>query len=274
MRHFLYRMHPLTIREIVEPQNLDSEYAEMPVPIPEEQWTTLIRFGGFPEPFMRNDFRFYNRWKKLRLEALFNEDLRDLTHITDIGRMKVLAQRVAASCGGMLNYAHLANDIQVSVDTIRRWLDILESVFYSFRIKPYSHNIARSLLREPKVYLWDWSMAPETGSRNENIVAAHLLKHVHFLTDTGFGDYDLFYLRDKNKREVDFVVTKDNSPWLLVEVKTDGTTCSPHLLYFKEITKAPFAFQVSFSLPYVEKNCFSKNDPVIVPARTFLSQLA
>lgn len=99
-------------------------------------------------------------------------------------------------------------------------------------------------------------------------------KAVHYWTDQGLGDYGLYYLRDKEKREVDFLVSKDGKPWFIVEVKTSGNGgLSKPLFYYQELTKAPHAFQVVFNMNYVEGDCFASTRPIIVPAKTFLSQL-
>jgi predicted AAA+ superfamily ATPase len=89
----------------------------------------------------------------------------------------------------------------------------------------------------------------------------------------GLGQFDLYYLRDKQKREVDFLVTRNREPWMLVEVKASDTTLSPSLKYMQDALKAKYAFQVVLELPYVNKSCFDIHTPVVVPARTFLSQL-
>lgn len=271
-RYFLYRMHPLSVREIISPGLKDTEISS-PRKIKEPDFNNLLIFGGYPETFLRANKRFYNKWRKLRLEQLFNEDLRDLSRITDIGRIKVLAEKLALSAGSSLNYSHLSNDLQVSVDTIRRWLEALESIYYCFRLRPYSKNITRSLLKEPKIYLWDWSHLADKGKRNENFIASHLLKAVHYYNDIGMGNFQLCYLRDKSHREVDFLVIRDNIPWFLVEVKTGDQAISESLKYYKKLTKAPHAFQATFNMPFVNKNCFNEFEPVKVPVKTLLSQL-
>jgi predicted AAA+ superfamily ATPase len=159
------------------------------------------------------------------------------------------------------------------VDTIRRWVEVLKSFYYCFSLQPWSKNIARSLLKEPKLYLWDWSLIEDEGHRHENLVASHLLKAIHFWTDQGLGDFGLHYLRTKDQHEVDFLVTKDKEPWFLVEVKTKAKGLSSALFRFQEETKAPHAFQLAFDLPFVAKNCFEEKGPILVPAQTFLSQL-
>ena len=121
--------------------------------------------------------------------------------------------------------------------------------------------------------LRDWSGLADDGARAETFVACHLLKAVEGWSDLGFGDFELRYLRDKQKREVDFLVVKDRKPWFLVEVKRSETSLSPSLAYFQRQTKATYAFQVVISLGYQPVDCFKVHRPVVVPAKTFLSQL-
>ncbi|MFH1996740.1 MAG: hypothetical protein ABIJ27_07115, partial [Candidatus Omnitrophota bacterium] len=88
------------------------------------------------------------------------------------------------------------------------------------------------------------------------------------------GQYALWFIRDKEKREVDFLVSRDNRPWFLVEVKlSPKDRISKNLVYFQRKIKAKHAFQVIFNMEYVPKNCFKYTEPIIVPAQTFLSQL-
>jgi uncharacterized protein len=127
------------------------------------------------------------------------------------------------------------------------------------------------LLKEPKIYLWDWSLVEDIGARKENFIASHLFKAVQFWNDRGFGEYQLHFLRDKEKREVDFLVVKNKKPWFLVEAKSSENSGIPKsLFYFQSLTKAPHALQVVFDMEDREGNCFSSKDPILVPAKTFL----
>ena len=153
-------------------------------------------------------------------------------------------------------------------------LGLLETLYYCFIVRPWFRNIPKSLRKQPKVYLWDWSIIEDPGARIENFLASQLLKAVHYWTDIGLGDYELYFIRDKVKREVDFLVTQNSTPWFLVEVKSSGKRgLNPNLDYFHELLKTDHAFQVALDLDYVERDCFSVNQPVRVPAETFLSQL-
>jgi hypothetical protein len=113
----------------------------------------------------------------------------------------------------------------------------------------------------------------DDGARAETLVACHLLKAVDTWTDLGIADFELRYLRDKAKREVDFLVVRDRKPWLLVEVKLSDTRLSAALRHFQDQISAPHAVQVVMELAHEPVDPFSAGHPVVVPARSFLSQL-
>lgn len=272
-RYFSFSLHPLSVAELTNSQTLD-ECLKMPSPVDKEQWQSLLLFGGFPEPFLRNEKRFYNRWRALRSQQLFREDVRDLTRVQEVGQLEHLAQLLSEQSGQLTSYSSLAKSVRVSQDTIRRWISILESLYWCFTIRPWHKNVSRSLRKEPKYYLWDWSQLKDPGAQAENLIASALLKAVMSWEEAGLGQFSLHFLRNKDKREVDFIVVRDAEPWFLVEVKSSAKApLSSSLSYFQQQTGAPHAFQVAMDMPYIERNCFEHNTPIIVPAQTFLSQL-
>ena len=272
-RYFLYRMHPVSVGELVR-DTIGEEPVQPPERIDHNSFSDLLRFGGYPEPFLRADTRFYNRWRRLRTELLFREDLRDLTRIQEAGQVEVLGQLTADRAGQLVNYSNLAADVNAAVDTVRRWMTTLEALYFCFTIRPWRTNVSKSLRKQPKVFLWDWSSVAADGARRENFIAAHLLKAVHWWTDIGLGDFGLYYVRDKAKREVDFLVTRDGVPWFLAEVKsTVGRALSPALGYFQRQIGASHAFQIAMDAEYVDVDCFMQTRPIEVPALTLLSQL-
>ena len=272
-RYFNYRLHPLSVNELLNRPVPASEIMP-PGKISDADFEDLLIWGGFPEPFLKKDQRFFNRWSRLREQQLLREDIRDLTNVQELGQMEMLAVLLKSQIGQLTSYTSLAKKVRVSVDTIRRWITILESLYYCYSIRPWTNNVSRSLLKEPKYYLWDWTQCSDIGARNENFIASHLLKAVHFWTDQGMGSYDLHFLRDKDKREVDFLVSRDGKPWFMVEVKsTPKGRISPNLEVFRKQLSVENIFQVTMEGDYVEKDVFQIKQPVIVPAKTFLSQL-
>jgi predicted AAA+ superfamily ATPase len=273
-RYFPYHLHPISVAEMFNTKVRTTEFSKNSQKISDEDFNALFRFGGFPEPLIKRKDSFSLRWQKLRKQQLFSEDLRDLTKIQDIDQMEILAELLLAQAGQLTSYTSLANKVNVSIDTIRRWIKTLKAFYYCFSIQPWTKNITRSLLKEPKIYLWDWSLIEDHVARVENFIASHMYKAVHFWSDLGLGEYKLHFLRDKEKREVDFLIVKNKKPWMLVEVKSsDDHGLSKSLFYYKEKTQAQYALQVVFDMKYQKGNCFSSNDPIIVPAKTFLSQL-
>jgi len=121
----------------------------------------------------------------------------------------------------------------------------------------------------PKAYLWDSSLVPERAARFENLVALHLLKLCHWLEDHDGHATELWYLRDRTGREVDFLVTVARKPWFAVEAKLSETRIAPSLAYFRDRLRIPWVFQVVFD---AERD-FEEAGVRCIPARTFLAAL-
>jgi predicted AAA+ superfamily ATPase len=235
-RYFLFRMHPFTLGELTgsaapSPDDALAAIFQHGKPASEASagvLDTMLRFGGFPEPFLGQDERKARLWRRNRIDTIIREDVRDLTRIPELGRIEMLAALIPERVGSPFSMAALREDLEVSFDTVRRWTSLLKDLYYLYEVKPFYAGIARSLRKEGKVYLWDFSEVDEPGPRFENLVANHLLKACHFWTDTGEGAFELFYIRNKEKQELDFLIVRDRKPWLPVEVKLSDTGLSPH----------------------------------------------
>ena len=249
-RYFLYRVHPLSAGEIANPEIDTESLFRTPADISQDMIESLLALGGYPEPFLSGTRKFRTRWQRMRLEQLFSEDLRDLSRVQDVRQIQRLAEMLSTRVSGGINVAALASDLGASQPTVSNWLSLLESVFFSFEVRPWYRNVASSIRKQPKIYLWDWSQVADEGARKENFVASHLLKAVHWWTDCGLGDFELCYIRDKMQREVDFLVVKDGEPFMLVECKSSfNQPLSPALLHFKDTLNAPLAWQLAFDRP-------------------------
>ncbi len=228
-RYHYYRMHPFSLAELKYEKGALAH---------------LIKFGGFPAPFLSQSERDLRRWQLERLNRIVRDDIRDLENVRELSLIERLAEALPDRVGSPLSLNSLARDLEVDFKTVRSWLHILDSLYYSYRISPFGSPKIRAVKKEQKLYLWDWSNIKEPGPRFENLVASHLLKYCHFLEDTEGHKMELQFLRDIDKREIDFVVTKDRKPIFAVECKTGEKNLSPHLLYFKKRTKIPKFYQV------------------------------
>ena len=128
---------------------------------------------------------------------------------------------------------------------VTHWMDVLEPMYHVFRVRPFAGPRSRLLEKMPKAYLWDSSLVPARAARFENLVASHLLKLCHFLEDPEGHPTELRYLRDREGREVDFLVMVGRKPWFAVEAKLSETRVDPSLVFFKDRLGVPWAYQVT-----------------------------
>ena len=272
-RYFPYRIHPLSVGELADGRlDLEQLHRE-PRRVERRTVDDLLRFGGFPEPFLSGSDRFCNRWRNARRDLVFHEDLRDLSRVQDIRGVRALADLLASCVTGGINYSNLAVDLQVTPDTVKSWIGLLESVYEVYTVRPWFRNVANTIRKQPKVYFWDWSSVKAGGMRNENFIASHLLKSVQWWTDSGLGEFGLHYVRDKQQREVDFLIARDGEPYMLVECKTSlDEALSPSLSHFQKMLKAPYAVQVAVEAESAGVNPLEyEGCPIKVSAADFLA---
>ncbi|MCD6539973.1 MAG: ATP-binding protein [Candidatus Omnitrophica bacterium] len=249
-RYRFLRLHPLSLREIVGFLKSDIE-PFTPLSFPkkiddkiQKVFNRLLKFGGFPEVYLKNDEVFLRRWHNERIERIIREDIREIETIRDISMLEVLVELLPERVGSILSLNSLREELEVSFKSVKLWMDILERFYYHFRLYPYQTKKIKALKKEPKLYFWDWSEIQKESARFENMIASHLLKFVHFLYDVYGWRAELFYLRDVEKREVDFLIVIDKKVWFAVEVKLSSSDLSKNLKYFAQKLKIPFLYQV------------------------------
>jgi uncharacterized protein len=195
--------------------------------------------------------------------------VQDLEPVNDVRALILLVDLLRERVGSPVSAASLARDLQVSPHTVKRWLGILEAMYVVFRVTPWHRNIARAVLKEPKIYFYDTgAVRGDEGALLENAVAVSLLKHLLFREDTHGIATALHYLRDKQKREVDFVLVEERTPRLLVEVKTSAEAATPAIKHFAHRTGVK-AVQIVRTL----KRPLSDAGVNLQPASDFLADL-
>ena len=272
-RYYYYRLHPFSVAEILEVNNDLKILKKLNFPETNKNiskiFTDLFMFGGFPEPFLKKDKKTLRRFHNERLDRLVKEDIRDIEALRDLSSLQILVDILPDKVGSILSLNSLREDLQVTHKTISFWMDVLEKFYYHFRIYPFATTKIKSLRKQPKMYLWDWSQIEDEGAKLENMVASHLLKMVHFLHDSEGYKTELHFLRDTQGRETDFLITINKKPWLAIEVKLSDRNVSKHLKYFTKKLNIPFVYQV-----VKESNIdFWQNDIRVISAEKFLSGL-
>ena len=272
-RYHSYCLHPFSLGELLGRQADYLPFGKLVFSDKRKECAqlleTLLKFGGFPEMFSRQSERALRRWHNERLDRLVKEDIRDIENLRDISALQILVELLPNKVGSLFSLNSLREDLKVTHKTISLWVEILERFYYHFRIYPFQNSRIKSLRKEPKIYLWDWSDIKDEAVRFENMAASHLLKFCDYLLDVEGYKARLYYLRDKEQREVDFIVTIEDKPWFCVEVKTSLRDISHSLRYFANRIKIPFVFEVVRQ----EDVDFIKDNIRVISASKFLSAL-
>jgi predicted AAA+ superfamily ATPase len=220
-RYFRHRLLPFSLAELKqahEPFSIDK----------------LMERGGFPEPYFAIDSVEADRWRMQYTNSILSSDIFEIEDIHNMKSMRLVFDLLRTRVGSSVSYQSLAQDIAVSPTTIKKYIQILEALFVVFTVTPYSKNIARSLLKEPKIYFFDTALVQgDEGAKFENLVATSLLKHTYGKTDTTGQEYALHYLRTKEGHEVDFAITRQDTVETIIEAKLSDANISKSLIMFQ-----------------------------------------
>ena len=245
-RYLNFRLHPLTYGELASNKQLHPDewlkknFTTKAHPSEPAIIDRLMLTSGFPEPYYAESKNVTNIWRQSRHEKIIREDLRDLSRLPELSKVEMLASLLPEKVGSPLSVQSLREDLEVAHDTVRRWLNYLEELYYFFEIKPWGKSIPRTLKKEGKLYLYDWTEITDEAIKFENLVACQLIKACHYWTDTGEGLFDLHYIRNKEKQEIDFLISKNKKPWLTIECKYSDVKIDHKIVdKFMTYTKCP-----------------------------------
>ena len=233
---FSFRLHPLDLKEIHQMNKKANS---------ERTLTRLLEVGGFPEPYFKGTKQFYNRWQKTHTEAILKEDMLELDKYRRISQLETLLELLKSCVGQTVQYERFSKILQCDGKTVKKMLDLLEGFYFIFKVSPYYKNISKSIRKQPKYYFHDIAQVQDKGARFENLIACALLKNNHFKEDCYGENRNLYYLRNKDKKEIDFLLTKNNKPFQMVEAKWKDDKLSPHFdLFAKDISTSVEKIQV------------------------------
>jgi predicted AAA+ superfamily ATPase len=245
-RYLLFHLFPFTLAELGNRRRSYEEFMADPLVVSStngselrELWNSLGSYSGFPEPFLSAKAATYARWSNTYARQLIREDIRDLTDVRSVSSMETLFHLLPSRVGNPLSVSGMARDLQVSPVSVKSWLDLFERFFLAFSIAPWTERVARAIVKERKVYLFDLPRLKSQGARFENMVALELWRALTSWNDLGLGEFGLHFIKNKEKQEVDFLLSRDYKPFLLVETKLSEQEPSVPLKKFQQALKVP-----------------------------------
>jgi predicted AAA+ superfamily ATPase len=238
-RYYFYRLHPIDVAE---------SKSFLPNLALHERVQRLLTAGGFPESVLNPDEAA--RLRNDRMELVTREDLRDLTRVSSWRGPAELVELLRESVGRPVNYDNLAQSLGISPPTAKSWVELLEKLYIVFLVPPYSNSLARSIRKNRRVFFYDCGAAYDEsgGAQLKNLVASSLLKFIQFKQDATGERWELYYLRDKENREVDFLVTLNRRVHWLIEVKRSGEELGAGMRYYTQKLKPRESLQLVLNL--------------------------
>lgn len=228
-RYFTFHLFPLFLEELIHPRSILGSRSATALDFiqrklgsfkqREKELADLLEYGGFPEPFLRGSKAFQAKWARDYADTVVREEIGALTRIIDREYLYDLYHLLPEMVGNPISESSLASHLELSPLTVKRHLNRLEDFYLVFKVHPYSKNVKRALLKAPKCYLYDWTRIKDPGKRFENYVAVELMTRLQLWMDGSEDRYALFYIRTKQKEETDFLVLRNEKPWILIETK-------------------------------------------------------
>ena len=244
-RYFIFYLWPFTLAELGGNNLTFEQFLSNPIEVRafpnkiQPIWNKLSQFTGFPDPYFDGTNEFYRTWSNTYRKQLLREDIRDLASLRSIEDVEILFSLLPSKVGSPLSMASLSRDIHVSFDSVRNWIEIFENFFMVFRIAPWTRKISRAITKEKKLYLFDYAGIDSPAAKFENMVALELFRAVSNWNDLGLGNFSLHYLRNRDREEVDFLISNNNNPLLLIETKLSDDYASKSLIKFQKLLNIP-----------------------------------
>ncbi|MBU1699324.1 MAG: ATP-binding protein [Candidatus Eisenbacteria bacterium] len=245
-RYYLFHLWPLTLAELHSQNRTLAQFRKNPVQVCESHpssfdstWKRLAAYSGFPEPYLAAKMTTYRRWTNTYHRQLIREDIRDLTDIRNIEDLEILFSLLPSKVGSSLSIPSLVTDLKVSYNTVKNWLAILERFYLTFTITPWTNQITRAIHKDRKSYLFNYAQIEDEAAKFENMVALELHRAISNWNDMGYGDFGLHFIRTKEGREVDFLLSENRKPFLLIETKFGDDSPSLNLKRYQAALSVP-----------------------------------
>lgn len=211
--------------------------------------------GGFPEAIRLEDAE-RSQWHRDYIDALLERDLKEIAHITQHQSMRELVRTLAAWSSKFMDIASIGTGLSIRRPTIESYINALEALYLVERVEPWTRTDYERVGKQKKIYMtdsglmasilrWRPSQVVQDADRSGKLIETFIFNELSAQIDAAHGKYELFHYRDREQREIDFLIEQDDQALLGIEVKS-GTSISSadfkHLKWFKDniAKKRPF----------------------------------
>lgn len=259
-RYYQYRLFPLDVKEIVNSLKMKADTA----------LDSLLEYSGFPEPFLSGSKSEYGKWQKTHQDIILRQDLLESESVQNIKSVELLIELMTERVASPISYNSLREDIGTDDKSIKRWCNLLEDFYVMFKVQPYFSRTQSAIKKAPKYYFFDLPRVVGAGARFENLIALSLYKEISYRNDSQGENYSLHYMRNKNQKEVDFVVCKNKKPVAMIEAKLSDNNLDTAFAIFQKQTGEIAKYILIKNL---KKNTILKDGTQVISAAEWLAQM-
>lgn len=259
-RYYQYRLFPFDVKEVVKNSKIKPKVAI----------DHLLELSGFPEPFLSGSKNDYKKWQKTHLDIILKQDLLESESVQHIKSVELLIELMTERVASPISYNSLREDLGTDDKSIKRWCDLLEDIYVIFKIQPYFSRSQSAIKKAPKYYFFDIPRVVDAGARFENLIAISLYKEINYRNDSMGENYSLHYMRNKNHKEVDFVICNNKKPVAMIEAKlSDNNLTNAFSIFQKQTGDIPKYILVK----NLKKNTTMKDGAKVVSAAEWLARM-
>jgi len=250
-RYFLFKLNPLILSEFlgkkltnILPEREALQYIEKSIAgkkYPQKEMEAMLKFSGFPEPLLKENSIFSKKWHDNYFERIIKEDLRDLSSIHQLEKVMDLLFILPSKVGAPLSINSIREDIELNFNTVKNYINYLTLTCILFPVFPYQKRISRLIKKEKKFYFYNFSLIPDEAKRFENWVAIELKARIDLWNDILEEKFEVFFIRTRDRKETDFLITRNSRPFFLCEAKLSQAKIEKHhYLHAKHLGNIPF----------------------------------
>lgn len=248
------RLRPLTQGEIVgaKPNFIERVFHDagsinFSNPIDRKTIMSYALRGGFPEA-IKLEPEDRRQWHLDYIHSLLERDLQDITKITQHHEMRELIRILAAWSGKFMDISAIGSGLSIRRPTIESYINALETLYMVERVYPWTRTDYERIGKQTKIYMTDSGMMSAIlgyrldqiemdADRSGKLIETFLFNELAAMLDASNGKYQLFHYRDREKREIDFLIERDDGALLGIEIKAGSAISEAdfkHLSWFRD----------------------------------------